>query len=50
MTIWDVGDQDHIRDLWRHYLHNTKGLIFVVDSNDLKRTEEARDVLHKLLE
>jgi small GTP-binding protein len=50
MTVWYVGGQDRIRDLWRHYLYNTQGLIFVVESNDLKRTEEARDVLHKLLE
>lgn len=33
-TVWDVGGQDKIRPLWRHYFQNTHGLIFVVDSND----------------
>ena len=32
--MWDVGGQDKIRPLWRHYFQNTQGLIFVVDSND----------------
>jgi small GTP-binding protein len=50
MNVWDVGGQDRIRALWRHYFHNTQGLIFVVDSNDIGRVDEARDELHKLLE
>jgi small GTP-binding protein len=50
MNIWDVGGQYRIRALWRHYYHNTQGLIWVVDSNDVGRIEEARDELHKLLE
>ncbi|KAH0791652.1 ADP-ribosylation factor [Histomonas meleagridis] len=50
MNVWDVGGQDRIRPLWRHYFHNTQGLIFVVDSNDIGRIDEARDVLHRLLE
>ena len=50
LNIWDVGGQDRIRALWRHYYHNTQGLIFVVDSNDVNRIDEARDELHKLLE
>ncbi|KAJ8467145.1 hypothetical protein OPV22_029697 [Ensete ventricosum] len=33
-TVWDVGGQDKIRPLWRHYFQNAQGLIFVVDSND----------------
>jgi len=28
-TVWDVGGQDKIRPLWRHYFQNTQGLIFV---------------------
>jgi ADP-ribosylation factor protein 1 len=32
--MWDVGGQDKIRPLWRHYYQNSQGLIFVVDSND----------------
>jgi GTPase SAR1 family protein len=38
-TVWDVGGQDKIRPLWRHYYQNTQGLIFVVDSNDRDRVD-----------
>jgi len=49
-TVWDVGGQDKIRPLWRHYFQNTQGLIFVVDSNDRERVAEAREELSKMLE
>ena len=48
--MWDVGGQDKIRPLWRHYFQNTQGLIFVVDSNDRERVGEARDELHRMLQ
>ncbi len=48
-TVWDVGGQDRIRPLWRHYFQNTSGIIYVVDSNDTGRTEEAAEELGKLL-
>jgi len=49
-TVWDVGGQDKIRPLWRHYFQNTQGLIFVVDSNDRERAQEANEELHKMLQ
>merc|ERR1712110_1300702 len=48
-TVWDVGGQDKIRPLWRHYFQNTQGLIFVVDSNDRERIGEAKEGLHRML-
>merc|ERR1711861_19103 len=48
-TVWDVGGQDKIRPLWRHYYTNTEGIIFVVDSNDRDRVDEARDELNRML-
>ncbi|XP_041794051.1 ADP-ribosylation factor 4-like [Chaetodon auriga] len=48
-TVWDVGGQDKIRPLWRHYFQNTQGLIFVVDSNDRERVEESSEELSKML-
>merc|ERR1712086_781392 len=48
-TVWDVGGQDKIRPLWRHYYTNTEGIIFVVDSNDRDRVDEARDELSRML-
>lgn len=49
-TVWDVGGQDKIRPLWRHYFTNTDGLIYVVDSNDKERVSEAKDELDKMLQ
>ncbi|OUM65188.1 hypothetical protein PIROE2DRAFT_41896 [Piromyces sp. E2] len=48
-TVWDVGGQDKIRPLWRHYYQNTQGIIYVVDSNDRDRVQEARDELQRML-
>ncbi|MES1914063.1 MAG: Arf GTPase arf1 [Cercozoa sp. M6MM] len=55
-TVWDVGGQDKIRPLWRHYYQNTQGIIFVVDSNDRERVDEssgceqsAQEELHRML-
>ena len=47
--MWDVGGQDKIRPLWRHYFQNTQGIIFVVDSNDRDRVVEAREELQRML-
>lgn len=48
-TVWDVGGQNKIRALWRHYYQNTQGVIFVVDSNDRDRIDDAREELQKML-
>jgi len=48
-NVWDVGGQDKIRPLWRHYYSGTQGLIFVIDSSDTARMDEARSELHKII-
>ncbi|XP_014337480.2 LOW QUALITY PROTEIN: ADP-ribosylation factor 4-like [Bos mutus] len=48
--VWDIGGQDKIRPLWRHYFENTQGLIFVVDSNDRERIQEGAEELQKMLQ
>ena len=47
--MWDVGGQDKIRPLWRHYYTGTQGLVFVVDSQDRERVDEAKQELHRIL-
>ena len=49
MMIWDVGGQEKIRKLWRHYFQGSNGIIFVVDASDHDRLETAADELHRLL-
>nr|XP_039250979.1 ADP-ribosylation factor 5-like [Styela clava] len=47
--IWDTGGQDKLRDLWRHYYEEVDGVLFVVDSTDEGRLNEARDELQKAM-
>ncbi|KAJ3343886.1 ADP-ribosylation factor, Arf Arf6 [Gonapodya sp. JEL0774] len=49
-NVWDVGGQDKIRPLWRHYFTGAQGLVFVVDSADKDRLEEAKQELHRILQ
>jgi ADP-ribosylation factor protein 1 len=48
-TVWDVGGQEKLRALWRHYYQNTQAVIFVVDSSDRHRLQEAAEELHRLI-
>jgi ADP-ribosylation factor 1/2 len=50
LNMWDVGGQDKIRALWKHYYANTDAIIYVVDAADRERFEEASEELHKLLQ
>ena len=49
LPVQDVGGQDKIRPLWRHYYTGTQGLIFVVDCADRDRIDEARQELHRII-
>ncbi|XP_015921357.1 ADP-ribosylation factor-like protein 4C [Parasteatoda tepidariorum] len=46
--IWDVGGQDKLRPLWRSYTRCTDGIVFVLDSVDEERLEEARMELMRM--
>jgi ADP-ribosylation factor protein 1 len=50
MTIWDIGGQDRLRPLWRHYYEGTNGIMFVIDSVDVARLKLAREEVHKMME
>jgi ADP-ribosylation factor protein 1 len=50
-TMFDVGGQDRIRALWKHYYYNTDAIIFVIDSSDhdrLTHKENTDTVEHEL--
>merc|ERR1712219_97923 len=49
-TVWDIGGQDKIRKLWRYYYQGTDGAIFIVDSSDRDRIEDAREELFRMLD
>lgn len=49
LTVWDIGGQDKIRQLWKHYYTTTEGIIYIVDSADENRFEEAASELGNIL-
>ena len=50
LNMWDIGGQKAIRPYWRNYIDATDALIFVIDSFDRKRLEEAGEEFGQLLE
>ncbi|KAE9553831.1 hypothetical protein FO519_002961 [Halicephalobus sp. NKZ332] len=48
-TIPDFGASNPVRWNWKHYLEISHGLIYVVDSNDRERIDEARQELMGIL-
>lgn len=48
-NMWDVGGQDVLRPMWKHYYGNSDAIIFVVDSQDVQRIGLAKEELHKML-
>ncbi|KAL6740883.1 hypothetical protein Aduo_014191 [Ancylostoma duodenale] len=40
-TIWDIGGNQKVRHIWKHYYVNVKATIFVVDSSDNRSICEA---------
>lgn len=50
ITLFDLGGGKKIRDIWKNYLAEVHGIIFVVDSSMNNRMEETKQVLGRLLE
>ena len=49
ITSFNVSGSSSDRQLWRHFHEHTQGLIFVVDSIDRDRIDDAREELQKLV-
>eukprot|EP00416_Gambierdiscus_australes_P033082 CAMPEP_0171093258 /NCGR_PEP_ID=MMETSP0766_2-20121228/38976_1 /TAXON_ID=439317 /ORGANISM="Gambierdiscus australes, Strain CAWD 149" /LENGTH=179 /DNA_ID=CAMNT_0011551677 /DNA_START=59 /DNA_END=598 /DNA_ORIENTATION=- len=49
LKVWDLGSQDEIRKLWQHCYRGASGLIYVLDSSDRERIENARQELIRIL-
>jgi small GTP-binding protein len=50
MTMWDIGGQKTIRNLWRYYYPQTNAIVFLIDSCDKERLELAKEELYNLLD
>ncbi|XP_062260829.1 ADP-ribosylation factor-like protein 14 [Platichthys flesus] len=49
LILWDVGGQRKMREHWRGFHQDAGAVVFVVDSSDRTRLEEARRELEKTL-
>ncbi|XP_070701504.1 ADP-ribosylation factor-like protein 14 [Pempheris klunzingeri] len=49
LTVWDVGGQEKLREHWRSFHQDAAAVVFVVDSSDRERLEEARRELENTL-
>ncbi|CAG2235358.1 ARF6 [Mytilus edulis] len=49
LTILDVGCGDKIRHEWKRYFLDASGILFVVDSSDIKRLHSAKVALHRYI-
>ncbi|VDP89426.1 unnamed protein product [Echinostoma caproni] len=49
MLTWDIGGQEKLRKLWSRFFADARGVIFVLDSADTARFDEASTELDKLL-
>jgi hypothetical protein len=47
-NMWDVGGQEKIRPLWKHYFQNTDAIIFVIDSSDKDRMVDSNKYKHNV--
>lgn len=46
----DLGGGERLRDIWKHYLAESFGFIWVIDSSNITRIEECRNEFTKFIE
>lgn len=39
-NLWDIGGSEKLIHLWIHYMSDKKGIIYIIDSSNIKRREE----------
>jgi len=49
LTVFDVGGQEKIRRLWKHYTQNVDAVVWMVDSNDQTRFAESKEELFGII-
>ena len=49
LNCWDIGGQKKIRALWYHYFQGTDAVVYVIDSNDRDRIDEAKKELYAVM-
>eukprot|EP00795_Rhopilema_esculentum_P017358 gene17358-8946_t len=50
VTVYDLGGGVRIRDVWKNYYAEVYGVVFVLDSCNVKRLDETKEVFQQVLE
>ncbi|TMW69290.1 hypothetical protein Poli38472_001446 [Pythium oligandrum] len=50
IIFWDLGGQERLRVIWSKYYSESHGIVFVLDSVNERRFEEAKQTLQTMLE
>mmetsp|Transcript_23340 Transcript_23340/g.32640 ORF Transcript_23340/g.32640 Transcript_23340/m.32640 type:complete len:181 (+) Transcript_23340:120-662(+) len=50
IKVWDLGGQDKFRQQWGRYCKGVNAIVYIIDSADEGKIEEAHDELKALLE
>ncbi|KAL4433163.1 hypothetical protein ABPG74_010858 [Tetrahymena malaccensis] len=51
LSFWDLPGRDYLRKMfWHHYYNDNNALLFVLDSTDTDRFNEAKETLNMLIE
>ncbi|KAG1693327.1 hypothetical protein DVH05_023791 [Phytophthora capsici] len=49
IIFWDLGGQERLRAIWNKYYSESHGIVFVIDSANEGRFQEAKKTLHAML-
>uniref|UniRef100_K3WSN4 ADP-ribosylation factor-like protein n=1 Tax=Globisporangium ultimum (strain ATCC 200006 / CBS 805.95 / DAOM BR144) TaxID=431595 RepID=K3WSN4_GLOUD len=49
VIFWDLGGQERLRVIWNKYYSESHGIVFVIDSANEARFQEAKDTLQTML-
>lgn len=47
INFWDLGGQEKLRSLWKNYINEAHGIVYVIDASDKDRFEEAKNTYGK---
>lgn len=50
LDMLELSGADAVRSLWNKYYDNTRAVIYVIDSSDTSRLDQAKDVLYELIQ
>mmetsp|Transcript_12816 Transcript_12816/g.17671 ORF Transcript_12816/g.17671 Transcript_12816/m.17671 type:complete len:202 (+) Transcript_12816:43-648(+) len=50
LIFWDLGGQQGLRSIWEKYFEEAHGIIYVIDSVDSEKLEDAKITLERILQ